>query len=206
MTMSDERGRRREAGGAEARFDLAIDRAVREMLDVEPPAGLRGRVLRRIEGGDSRSRVASGFGGKILWTALPVAAAAMVMLALLPSRTLEPPRPVTVARVESPKTPSVIAPGTVPEPEPAAAGRAPVRSAARNTTRPVTRPVAERAVVAASLPAGEYVEVDPLEPIEPIVVAAVRPASIAEREIVVSPLGAIPPVQIAPLSPPDGRN
>ena len=35
--------------GRGARFDEAIDRAVREMLDVEPPAGLRGRVLDRIE-------------------------------------------------------------------------------------------------------------------------------------------------------------
>ena len=31
-----------------ADFDKAIDRAVREMLDVEPPAGLRRRVLEQI--------------------------------------------------------------------------------------------------------------------------------------------------------------
>jgi len=40
-----------------ADLDREIDRAVREMLDVEPPAGLRGRVMQRIE----EKRVASGF-------------------------------------------------------------------------------------------------------------------------------------------------
>ena len=60
-----------------ADFDKAIDRAVREMLDVEPPAGLRRRVLEQIP--------ASGtFRWKIL---LPVTAAALLILALLLPRS-----------------------------------------------------------------------------------------------------------------------
>jgi hypothetical protein len=45
-TGREVRGAGRDA--RRARFDDAIDGAVREMLDVEPPAGLRGRVLDRI--------------------------------------------------------------------------------------------------------------------------------------------------------------
>ena len=35
-------------GRTDDRLDLAIDRALLEMLDVEPPAGLRGRVMEEI--------------------------------------------------------------------------------------------------------------------------------------------------------------
>jgi hypothetical protein len=68
------------------RLDTAIDRAVREMLDVEPPPGLRGRVLDGIE---SPRR---GFGW--LWVAGPLAAAAILILAvLLPWRSGTATRP-----------------------------------------------------------------------------------------------------------------
>ena len=75
------------------RLDVAIDRAVREMLDVEPPAGLRGRVLDRI----SNAPVGSAFRPKA-WILAPIAAAAVILLAvLLPSRTpagnANPPSP-----------------------------------------------------------------------------------------------------------------
>jgi hypothetical protein len=58
-----------------ADFDKAIDRAVREMLDAEPPDGLRERVLQRIE--------APRRALKWMWIAVPVAAAAMLALAVL---------------------------------------------------------------------------------------------------------------------------
>jgi len=38
----------------EARIDRAIDRAVREMMQVEPPPGLRRRVLARLNDADER--------------------------------------------------------------------------------------------------------------------------------------------------------
>jgi len=45
--MSDDRRQRSEARDQD-RLDAAIDRTVRQMLDVEPPAGLRRRVIERI--------------------------------------------------------------------------------------------------------------------------------------------------------------
>jgi hypothetical protein len=46
----------------EARIDRAIDRAVREMMQVDPPAGLRRRVLARLnESGQRRRRLLPGF-------------------------------------------------------------------------------------------------------------------------------------------------
>jgi hypothetical protein len=84
--MSDTR---RETRGA--RFDEAIDRAVREMLDVEPPAGLRGRVMNRI-GRPSGSFEASAFRRKAAWLAVPLVAAAILVLAvLMPSVSGRPP-------------------------------------------------------------------------------------------------------------------
>jgi len=65
-----------------ADLDREIDRAVGEMLDVEPPAGLRARVMQRIEerhaasGFSRKVTVASAFRRKILWAGLPVAACA----------------------------------------------------------------------------------------------------------------------------------
>jgi hypothetical protein len=81
-----EGGRHAEGG----KLDLAIARAVRGMLDVEPPAGLRGRVLDRIENPRSGNSVASAgdfvasaFGRKAPWILAPIAAAAVIVLAIL---------------------------------------------------------------------------------------------------------------------------
>jgi len=81
-----------------ADLDREIDRAVREMLDVEPPAGLRGRVMQRIEEG----HVASGFSRKILWAGLPVAAAAVILIAVVLARregAAPPPTPATAPSI-----------------------------------------------------------------------------------------------------------
>jgi hypothetical protein len=107
----------------DARFDEAIDRAVREMLDVEPPAGLRGRVMHRI-GRPTESVVASAFRRKAVWLAAPLAAAAILVLAVLmpsesgrapvapPARAANdvylPPRPV-VRRTPEPRPQIVVA-------------------------------------------------------------------------------------------------
>ena len=78
--MSKQRGS--GVGDRDRDLDAAIDLAVREMLDVEPPAGLRGRVLDRIDE-PSPNPVASAFRRKIWWLAGPIAAAAVVVLAVL---------------------------------------------------------------------------------------------------------------------------
>ena len=95
--MSDTRRDARGAG-----FDEAIDRAVREMLDVEPPAGLRGRVLDRIENTQSP-------GWSWIWVAAPLTAAAILVLAvLMPSERGRPvvaPPPKAAADVHLPTAP-----------------------------------------------------------------------------------------------------
>src|SRR3954469_2307433 len=99
---------------SDARFDRAIDEAVREMLDVEQPAGFRSRVLRRIE---ARSHPPDGGSYKrFLWAALPIAAAAILILAVLLPRTTEqpqtPPPATTTVRVEGSGSPVTTPPPT----------------------------------------------------------------------------------------------
>jgi hypothetical protein len=135
--MSDTR---RDARGA--RFDEAIDRAVREMLDVEPPAGLRGRVLDRIE--TTRSP-----GWSWIWVAAPLGAAAILVLAvLMPSESGRPPAapPARAANdVYLPPTPVV---RRAPEPRPQIV-------LANAGTRP---PRARQSIAAATLPAASAFE------------------------------------------------
>src|SRR5688500_2611263 len=133
--MSDERDGRREARGArpahrslgEGGLDTAIDGAVRAMLDVEPPPGLRGRVMDRI---DHHGPVASAFRRKGAWIFAPVAAAAVIALAVLaPWRDAAMPAgttPAAIARNAPPATPPdvappVVTPRTPQPPEPAGA-------------------------------------------------------------------------------------
>lgn len=96
--MFDERGARRDARGG---IDVAIDRAARAMLDAEPPPGLRGRVMDRIE--SPRHGIAW------TWVAAPVAAAAVIVLAVTaPWREAVPATPVAPP-VVAPAAPPMIA-------------------------------------------------------------------------------------------------
>jgi hypothetical protein len=187
--MSDTR---REGRGA--RFDEAIDRAVREMLDVEPPAGLRGRVLDRIE--NPRSR---GWSWTWTWIAGPLVAAAMVILVVMaPWRHAAPVVPAAgpaIARVEP--TPAVRAVAG-PRP-PKAAERAP-RSSVRDGR---AQPRVEAASIAVAEAAGA---IEPLSPIAPVSVPVMTQADIRQTEIGVARLTPVVELQIAPLSPPDRRN
>jgi hypothetical protein len=72
----------RRSGIRDQVLDAAIDGAVREMLDVEPAADLRDRVMDRIDGRPTNS-VASAFGRNFWTLAVPVAAAAVIVLAVL---------------------------------------------------------------------------------------------------------------------------
>jgi hypothetical protein len=187
------------------KLDGEIDWAVREMLDVEPPAGLRGRVLDRIE-----MSASSDFRRRLAWISVPIAVAAVVVLAmLLPWRQAseEGPRPslaeaaptVTVPLGESPTTPGSATTLSIP------LRHAP---APRRREAPASQ---ERMVVATMAPAtddtiGADVELEPLASIAPIAIPAVRPADITPAEIAITPLAPIAEVQIAPLSPPARRD
>jgi hypothetical protein len=190
-------------------LDAAIDRAVREMLDVEPPAGLRGRVLDRLE----RPRRGLGW----MWIAAPIAAAAVIVLAVMlpwrgePWGTTPAPRVMPapqVAVTASPQAP-LPAPSSSPLPRgPLPSPRAVVRPSGPQRLVSAARPAGEGTLSAAMVPpsAESDAGIDPLAPIAPITVAVVRPVNITPTEIVVSPLAPITELQIAPLSPPDRRN
>ena len=194
---------------------MAIDRAVREMLDVEPPAGLRGRVLDRLDA-RSTNPVASAFWGaealakaarRNFWVAGPIAAAAILVLAVLlqgraPAPPAATPSAPSVARVETPRvvqTPRLVpVRGVAENPEPP-------RTA--SITQPAPRRIEDRLVVATVAAADDATsQIDPLAAIAPIAVAGTHPEAIAPKQIAISPLTPITELQIAPLSPPDRRN
>ena len=190
--MSDEM---REGRGG--RFDDAIDRAVREMIDVEPPGDLRARVIGRIE-----RPAPSGFRWAV-WLLAPVAAAALVILLLLlwlPSGQTPPP---VVHSAHKGSAPLPIAPVQGPAYVGSVAPKRQELEVARVEHPRISRRPPER-VYAATADDTERA-VAPLDRIAPIRVAAVTQSDITPQPISIEPLAPIDQVQIAPLTPPDGR-
>jgi hypothetical protein len=183
------------------RFDEAIDRAVREMLDVEPPANLRARVMDRI---DRPAHVASTFRWKS-WVLAPIAAAAVLVLAVWgPWRqapiVMVPAAPPSIAKAEPAadvflSQPSGEAartnPITPPRGEPSRIARtAPVR--------------ADRTIAAAIAADGPPVDGFPRVPalsVTELVVPPIRTASATRpTELSVDPIAVPAPIEIEPLS------
>jgi len=224
MTMSDDGGRRLQDGGrtedgGRDRIDLAIDHAVREILDVEQPAGVRYRVLRRIASPVASapvhpspvasapahsSPVGSAFRRKFFWLGAPLAAAAAIVLAVLLSRGTERPEaPVTVATsapraTRAVKSPVTSAPATVPA----------TTVERRNVVGRARRSIDRTVVAAATFDRAQAAdtEIAPLNEIDPIRVTELTESPIAPAPIAVRPLNPITALQVAPLTPPDGRN
>ena len=197
-------------------LDKAIDRAVRDMLDIEPRAGFQARVMRRVANPDrhlaSDEQVASGFSRKILWLGVPAALAASLTLALLlPSRSTERTQPApATARVEVPPTAAIAPTVTPPAAEPGSAARSRAvdrpRTAQSRPVRSAAAPAPDRMVAAAAIAPENGVEIEPLDAVDPIQPPAIGTGTIAHREVVVAPLRQVAQLQIAPLSAPDGRN
>jgi len=208
--------------GREGGFDAAVDGAVREMLDVEPPPGLRGRVLSRIEAADSGASafnlsttpVASAFRRKALWLAVPVAAAAMILLAVLGPwrRAIEP----------APSAPPSMANGAHPVPNPIVQPP-PAPPIASTTTemglpyglpystppRRAQSPARPGLVAAAAAPASEdVVWIDSLPGPAAIDVAAIEPGKADPVRSIELPAAQIPALDVRPLSdtPRERRN
>jgi hypothetical protein len=189
--MSDTAGGRRSEVGD--RFDAAIDRAVREMLDVEPGADFRARVIARLPAAGARlpaagSRVPA-FGFRRF--AALAAAVALIVLGVLLAR-----------RAEAPAKPRVVAADQIlPSPQPGPQDVAAVPTAPRSA--PVRSTVAAASYVD---PGGSEPGIEPLNSIGPIEVASIAPPSITPDPIGVRPLDPITEMQIAPLNPPDRRD
>ena len=131
-------------------LDRAIDRAAREMLDVEPRADLRARVLSRLRDHGSRLPTAGftlpAFGLRMLAT---VATAAVVLLLVLLARSGAPvmPQPPVMARGGDQHLPAemtaVKGVASVPAAAPAERGGGVRRVAARPPARVVAAAVDE---------------------------------------------------------------
>jgi len=201
-----ERSRKTEDGKYEV-FDLAIDLAVREMLDVEPAADLRARVIARIAPHDAGQLSASswfsvlGSGFSVLRFGVLVGAAALLVLLVILVRRVESPTPRAVVADAAGRVSVEPATPAIEHPVP----RQPVESSKRTAVASV--PMPERVAYAASIDATNAAPgIDPLTRITPIEVAPIAQTSITPAPIGVRPLTPIPEMQIAPLNPPDGRN
>ena len=123
MRMSDVP--RRFGGAADSRLDRAIDRAVRDMVQVDPRPGFRSRVLAHLDREPARSPMFMRF-------ALAAGALAVLLLAvmvMMPDRRSELP-PSAPPREAPPLTTTPRA-ATSPGPPVAAANMAPPKAATR---------------------------------------------------------------------------
>ena len=166
-------------------IDEAIDRAVGEMMDIDPRPGLRRRVLSRIE---------KPFGRRALWwrgsfVLLPAAALLLIIVAVITSRS--PKSSVEVAQTSAPSAPlapaAPLAPSAPLVPSSAAAPRLASRSDALFGPR---RDRVSAASIASSASASAFADPDP---------TVDEHGSLAPAPIVVSPLPQIQELRIAPI-------
>jgi hypothetical protein len=171
-----------------ADLDRAIDRAVGEMLDVEPPPDLRAQVLERIAHPHTR---------RLPWVIVPLAAAALLVLVLAgPWRASQKTSPFlrasslaqSVAAIRTPLTRGVNR--TAIEPARTASNAARVRPLVR---LPPAAPAMQ-------------VRVPALDPLDAIDVPPVSVTRLDDRQVAVAPLAPIEQIQIEPVGPPEGRN
>lgn len=160
-------------------LDAAIDRTVRDMLDVEPSPALRARVMERLE------RPHSSWGW--MWIAAPaVAAAILVVLIWLPAARPRVQTNTVASIAQAPATPPVASHVVT------GAGAAPL-SRGSEPAAPATRQVAARGAIPVGMD-------NPGATVPPL--AAPAPMAIAPLETVVaselSPVGP-PPLEVTAL-------
>lgn len=189
---------------SEKHLDDAIDRAVREMMNVDAGPAFRARVLARLDRPAPR---------RLTWPRLAAigAAAAALVLAVVLTRTSDPGEPAPVTLTQAPPAAPSLAlkpeSTTLPAPELPADGpkRPSVPRPGRMVTN-ITQYVPQGALTATVADEESAMPIDALDRIEPIAVAPLDRSPIAPAPIVVAPLTPISEVQIAPLFPPSGRN
>jgi hypothetical protein len=182
----------------EREIDTAIDRIVRDLMDVDTDAAFRARVAARLQRPARRIFLR------------PVAAMALTATAIAAAFVLMRPWPHDVPA----STPvAVVGDSAAPAP-PASAGAASNRSAAlpRATRRTMARsgrtagsPIPHGAVVAAVADAPAST-IAPLAAIDPIDVEPISQIPIVSSEIVVAPLSPISEMQISSLEPRTARD
>jgi hypothetical protein len=179
----------------EREMDTAIDRAVRDLMDVEPDAAFRAQVTARLHRPVRRA-----------W-APRLAAGAVAMLAIVVALIwLRAPQSATktegtAARTE-PAAPSQRLRAAA-NPKPAAP---PFMTRSAKSTRRMAAPSIPRGTVIAAVAEMPFTSIAPLTGIEPISVAPIANTPITPPEIVVAPLSPIEEVQISPLEPRTARD
>jgi hypothetical protein len=182
----------------EPELDTAIDRAVRDLMNVDADSAFRARVSARLQ------KPARRMLSLRLMTAVATAVALIVAMAWL-RRAPGPTAPApTAARVERP------APVAAPGPE-ARQVRQPVPSTTdgprvRHTAVPAIAAPAPPGMLSAAVAESPTSALAPLTAIDPIDVEPLADTSIAPAAIVVAPLEPIAEVQISPLDPRPARN
>jgi hypothetical protein len=180
----------------DSHLDAAIDRAVRDLMSVEPRAGLRERVLAELTGGPARAA---------WWPrlALGSAAIAVAVVVVLVIGSRPPQRPVdrTIAGATPPDTASQNTGETAKPPEATPPVHVDGPRAQAATRSPV---VEDRLVQAASITANEPIAIEPMAAVERL--APIDPIRIARIEAQAAPDISIKPItiariEIAPLTP-----
>jgi hypothetical protein len=186
-------------GPHESPLDRAIDRAVRKMMHVDPPPGLRRRVLSRLERRAAEQRL---FGPRYAWGA---AALVILIVAVMftrdhrAERAAVVPQPSVAANVSpAPREPSAAPPKAPVE------RRSPSQVPLPRLTReaiPIPRianvfgartgsvSAASESAVEAVWPGAE----NPSSSVAPLVIAPLAPAPIETPAIVIPPLVIAPP-------------
>ena len=180
----------------EREMDTAIDRAVRDLMDVDPDAAFRARVTARLHRPVRRA-----------W-APRLAAGAVAMLAIVVALIwLRPPQPATrtegtAARTE-PAVPSPTIRVADSNPKPAVR---PSRTRSAKSTRQIAAPSIPPGTVVAAVAETPFTSIGALSGIEPISVTPIANTPITPPEIVVAPLSPIEEVQISSLEPRTARD
>ncbi len=179
----------------DSHLDAAIDRAVRDLMGVEPRAGLRERVLAELTGEPARAA---------WWPRLALGSAAVavvVVVLLMINRPPEQPVDRTIAGA----TPPAVAPGNTSETAKPPGAAPPVHVDGPRAQAATQRPVVEdRLVQAASIAANEPIAIEPMTAVEPL--ALIDPIRIArlevpaELDISIKPI-TIARIEITPLTP-----
>ena len=194
---------------ADSRLDAAIDRAVRDMMSVEPRADLRQRVLAELVEEPTRAalwpRFAFGSRGArrcCIVVMFVFARPSGGPAGRTDDRQSQPP----ASRLDNPRGATGPAAGTAPK----SAGR---ESRGRWTADEDSGPksndqVAEdRQIQAASIDTSEAIEIEPLTPVEsltpidPIGIAQLDTPEASTSQIALTPI-TIEPIEITPLTPP----
>ena len=193
------------------RLDEAIDRAVREMMNVEPRTDLRARVLAELGGPPARVS---------LWPRLAFAAltlaAAVTVLTIVQRPSDHPDAPQVASSLPAPIPSPQPAPGPTRPPTggitspPRAGSGSP--SVSPGSSRPDPPPsnrrigVQDRPIQATSIdtlaaPAVEGAgSVERLRPIDPIGIDSLNPLGISTPDIVITPI-TVEQIDVTPLPP-----